>query len=296
MNSQAFKELAKSGIVTLVVISVLGGYLVGQPMEQELSWSHLFLTLFGVMSLSSGASALNQIQERDIDARMPRTARRPLPSGRLSLQQAWAFVILTVILGCAILAYLSTALLVLGLVALISYNGLYTLWWKKNWAFAAIPGAVPGALPILMGYTAATHEVFSPGGLYLFFLLFFWQMPHFWVLALRYVEDYRSGGVPTLPVQVGATPTVIQISIWCLGYLSIALMAPLFLDVRAIYLSSAIIVSILILRSLRKFSLKPESQQWLKFFLWVNFSLILFVAAAALDRWSLYFWGKWWMP
>src|ERR1035437_5911516 len=90
----ALKELSKSGIVALVVISVLGGYLAGRPLERELDLIRLAATLFGVLLLASGSSALNQIQERHIDAQMPRTAGRPLPSGKLRLWEAWVFVLL----------------------------------------------------------------------------------------------------------------------------------------------------------------------------------------------------------
>src|SRR6185437_16687128 len=92
---------------------------------------------------------------------------------------------------------------VLGLLAVLSYNGLYTLWWKRRWSYAAIPGAIPGALPILMGHYAAAGHLGAPAGIYLFLLLFFWQMPHFWVLALRFRADYEKGDFPTLPVTHG---------------------------------------------------------------------------------------------
>jgi len=292
---QLYKELAKSGIVTLVLISVLGGYLAGAPLEQPISIVRLLWTLAGILALASGSSALNQIQDRDIDAAMPRTVKRPLPSGKMSLTEAWTFVSITVLAGLAILWSLAPSLFILGLLALVSYNGLYTLWWKRHWAFAAIPGAVPGALPILMGYAAASGSVFSLGGLYLFFILFFWQMPHFWVLAIRYTEDYSLGGVPTLPVKLGKPVTVSQITIWCLGYVGLATLAPPFLGVSGLYCIGAMAVSLKILWELRAFRKSPESKHWLRFFLWVNFSLILYIALAVLDRWNYHLLKNWWV-
>jgi protoheme IX farnesyltransferase len=283
-----YTELSKSGIVALVLISVLGGYLAGQPFERPLSWARLALTLFGVMLLASGSSALNQVQERHEDAAMPRTARRPLPSGRITFGQAVAFVLICLIGGLAVLRYLGLPLALLGALAVISYNGLYTRWWKRRWSFAAVPGAVPGALPVLMGYAAASGQVFAPGGLYLFFLLFFWQMPHFWVLALKYRADYEQGGFPTLPVTHGTPVTVSQIVIWCLGYIGLATLAPLFLGVGAIYGLIAFAVSLKLVWVLRKFVREPESRHWLGFFLWVNFSLVIYIAAAVADLWSVY--------
>ncbi len=176
----------------------------------------------------------------------------------------------------------------LGALAVFSYNVLYTLWWKRKYAFAAVPGAIPGALPILMGYVAASGEIWHPGGIYLFMILFFWQMPHFWVLALKYKQDYAMGGVPTLPVSKGTGVTVLQIVIWCLAYVALALGGPLFLPVHGLYLIVAIIMSAKLLWQLRAFVKEPESKQWLHFFLWVNLSLIAYIGGAVADLWSIY--------
>ncbi|NBU20742.1 protoheme IX farnesyltransferase [bacterium] len=293
MNSRksqlkAIKELSKSGIVTLVLISVFAGYLIGQPGETDFQIKRMALTLIGVLFLASGSSALNQIQERDIDAQMPRTAQRPLPSGTLSLPVAILFTLASLLAGLSLLAYLDIILFALGGLALISYNGLYTLWWKRKWAYAAVPGAIPGALPILMGHLAATQDLFHPGGIYLFFILFFWQMPHFWALALRYQEDYQKGGFPVLPIKHGPLVTLKQIGIWCVAYLGLALIAPLFLKVRWIYLVPTLLMGSKVALELLRFAKNPEGKLWLRFFLWVNFSLVVFLGAAALDLWSIY--------
>ncbi len=283
-----YRELSKSGIVALVLISVLGGYLAGHPFEKPLDWGHLILTLLGILFLGAGSSALNQVQERHIDAKMPRTATRPLPSGRISMLHAIAFSVGGILTGVLILFYLDPRLAVLGLIAVGSYNFLYTLWWKKKMAYAAIPGAVPGALPILMGYAAGAGEIFSPGGVYLFAILFFWQMPHFWVLALKYTGDYAQGGIPTLPVAHGAGVTIHQIIVWCLAYVALALVAPLFFPVGKIYLGLTLVMSAKLLFELKRFAKAPESRSWLHFFLWINFSLIAYIGGIVLDLWSIY--------
>ncbi len=285
---KVFSELSKSGIVTLVLISVFAGYLIGQPSELPLDKTRMLLTLLGLLFVSAGSSALNQYQERDIDAQMPRTAKRPLPSGRLTPRGVLIFVGITISVGLSILAYLDWNLFHLGVFAIACYNGLYTLWWKKHWAFAAVPGAIPGAIPILMGYTAAQGQVFHPTGLYLFFILFFWQMPHFWSLALKYRKDYEQGGFPTLPVKLGLGVTLHQIILWCLAYLGIAFLAPFFMPVRWIYMIPTLLMSGKVIIELRAFVKKPESEKWLHFFLWVNFSLIVYLAAAVIDLWSIY--------
>lgn len=289
-----YRELSKSGIVALVLISVLGGYLAGQPFERSVDWARLAATLVGVLLVASGSSALNHWQDREMDARMPRTAKRPIPSGRISETHALVFSFLTMIVGLVVLGWVSWKLVALGALAILSYNLLYTLWWKRTMPFAAIPGAVPGALPILMGYVAATDEVLAPGGVYLFFILFFWQMPHFWVLALRFTEDYARGGVPTLPVARGTGITIRQIVLWCLGYCALALGAPLFFPVGSLYLAIAIVTVAILLWELRGFARAGEriadtgSKLWLRYFLGVNFSLIAFVGGIVVDLWSVY--------
>lgn len=285
---QLYRELSKSGIVALVLISVLGGYLAGHPFEQSLDWGRLALTLLGLLLLGSGSSALNQVQERHIDAQMPRTAQRPLPSGRISLPHALVFSFGGILAGTALLGWLDSRLAVLGAIAVVSYNVLYTLWWKKKMAFAAIPGAIPGALPILMGYLSASGALFDRGGIYLFAILFFWQMPHFWVLALKYSDDYARGGIPTLPVAHGGGVTVKQIVLWCLAYVALALGAPLFFPVGSVYLSLTVAMSLKLLWELWAFTKAPESKKWLHFFLWINFSLIVYVGGVVADLWSIY--------
>lgn len=289
-----YRQLSKSGIVTLVLISVLGGYLIGHPFEAAFSLKRLTETLGGVLFLASGSSALNQFQERKIDATMPRTAKRPMPSGRLSSQEVLVFIGVCLLVGLVTLAVVSSAVFVLGVLAIIFYNGFYTLWWKKHWAYAAIPGAIPGALPALMGHVAANGHLWNPGGIYLFSLIFFWQMPHFWVLALRFRKDYELGHFPTLPVALGESITVLQIALWCLAYIGLALLGPLFFKTGSLYPSIVLPMCAILLWKLTAFVRAPaksSGKAWLSFFLWVNFSLIVFVGAAVLDLWS---WGWGW--
>ena len=295
---QIYRELAKSGIVALVLISVLGGYLCGHPFERPLDWLHLNKTLVGIFLLAAGSSALNQVQEMEVDARMPRTAKRPLPSGRISKFHALVFCFLTICGGISILSSLGQPLAWLGGTAVISYNGLYTLWWKRRWAFAAIPGAIPGALPILMGYAAASGTVWSRGGLYLFFILFYWQMPHFWSLAIRFREDYFSGGFPTLPVAKGISKTRFHTTVWSFSYVALGLSAPLFLQTGWTYFTISFLTGAKVLWELRKYLQATRSdidgetsaakQYWLPFFLWINFSLIFYIFGAVIDLWSVY--------
>lgn len=281
---ELYRELTKSGIVALVLISTSCGFFIGKALEsKEGDFLKFVLLLLGTFLLAAGGSALNQVQERHIDARMPRTAKRPIPSGKLPVREALILSIALLLTGVVLLATLSSVVLILGLAAFVSYNGFYTLWWKRRWAFAAIPGAIPGALPILMGYAGATGKVFTLPGFYLFTILFLWQMPHFWAIALRYQKDYALGQIPTLPVVYGDTYTLNQIGIWCLAYLGTALLAPFVLHASWIYVALSIPMAAKIFIELIRFSQNPYSKSWLHFFLWINFSLIIFLSAAVTD-------------
>lgn len=285
LSVRTWLELSKSGIVTLVLISVTGGYLIGHPIHAPLDWLHFAKTFLGILLLASGSSALNQVQEVETDRLMRRTQSRPIPSGRISKQTALLFSSVTVVLGLWILGMLSSELLLSGIAAVVLYNGAYTLWWKRKWPYAAVPGAIPGALPALMGHLAASGSVTAPGGVYLFSLLFIWQMPHFWVLAIKYQGDYAQGGFPVLPVARGNEITLQQILLWALAYIGLALIAPLFLPTGKTYLLIALPTCAWIVYELSCYIRAASEKAWIRFFLAVNFSLIVFIAAAAVDLW-----------
>ena len=281
-------QLTKMEIIILEAITLVAGYLIGQSMEFSVNWSRFLLTLFGVSAHALGSGAMNQIQERGEDSQMDRTKNRPLPSGRISLRFAILLTITLFLLGCFLLFFVSSTVLILGIVAVFSYNGLYTMWWKRKMAFAAIPGAIPGALPVLIGYQAAVGNMADFRGYYLFAILFFWQMPHFWVLALKYSKDYDQGGFPTLPVAKGSQVTRFQISLWCLAYAGIGLLSPLFFPMGIPGILGSILISAWLLVELYRFLREPEQKSWLRFFLSVNFSLIMYLFVIASDLWSIY--------
>ena len=155
-------------------------------------------------------------------------------------------------------------------------------------AYAAIPGAIPGSLPILIGYIAAGNAVWDVRGLYLFAILFFWQMPHFWVLALKYSNDYDQGGFPTLPVARGNHVTRFQITLWCLAYAALGLLSVLFFQTGILGLAGSLLTSVWLLAELIRFLRHPEQKTWLRFFLSINFSLIVYLAVISIDLWSIY--------
>lgn len=279
--------LSKSGIVFFVGLTTALGYLVGLPPEVSVHWVNLALAVAGTSLLGAGASALNQLQEVSLDSKMPRTRVRPLPSGRISRSMAFVIGLSFATAGLACLGSINSSCFVLGLAAPVLYNFFYTLFWKPKRPFAAVPGAIPGALPVLIGATAARGEISVPG-IYLFFLMFLWQMPHFWVLAMRFKQDYAAGDVPTLPVRLGAVITTQQIVVWCLAYLSVASLAPLVLRVGGIYFLIFLALGAAVLHSLKNYVRTLAPREWIRFFLTINASLLGFLLGACLDHWSVY--------
>jgi len=191
-----YAELFKARLTLLVLLTTLVGFYLG--CRGPVDWQLMLNTLLGTALVASGASALNQLLERDFDARMRRTQDRPLPSGRLQPRTVLIVGVATAVAG---LVYLTIAVNVLtsaiGAVSLVSYLFIYTPLKRVTWLNTAI-GAVPGALPPLMGWTGARGELSSDGWA-LFAILAFWQLPHFLAIAWIYREDYARAGFKMLP-------------------------------------------------------------------------------------------------
>jgi len=273
----AYAELSKFGIVLLVLVSAGAGFMLAAPLGPDFPWAAGLIVLLGVMLLSSGASALNQVQERRRDALMARTAGRPLPSGRLSLGQGLLFAILALAAGALILWLgIGRTAGILGVVAAAFYNGLYTPWLKPTSPFAAVPGALPGSLPPVIGWVAGGGSLLDAGAFILFGILFLWQMPHFWALALRYKEDYAAGGFPMVAEAVGVEGTARLILVYAFGLTGLSLAAPTFGLGGAVSLAAAAVLGWRLIWLATKFARHPEDPRgWLSLFLFSNFYLLI---------------------
>jgi protoheme IX farnesyltransferase len=172
--------LIKFSLSFMVVFSAVISYLLA-PKVVAYDWSRIILLFIGGMLVTGSANAVNQIVEKDTDALMKRTAKRPVASGRMSATEAWAFAIIALVAGLFILADFSWLAAGLALVSWFIYAYMYTPL-KKVSAVAVLVGAVPGALPCLIGW-AAGEEALTVGGWVLFSIQFFWQFPHFWAIA-----------------------------------------------------------------------------------------------------------------
>ena len=201
-------DLIKARLTALVLLTTFVGFYLGE--RGTVNFLLMFHALFGTALVASGAAALNQWLERDYDAKMRRTASRPLPSGRLQPATAAIFGGACSVMGLVYLAVLVNPLTsVVGAVTSVSYLFIYTPLKRVTWVNTLV-GAIPGALPPLMGWTAARNEL-SGEGWALFAILAFWQIPHFMAIAWLYRAEYAKAGFVMLPnVASGGSRTAQQ--------------------------------------------------------------------------------------
>jgi protoheme IX farnesyltransferase len=192
-----FVALTKPRLNVLVLVTTLAGLYLAAPEGVALRLA--LHTLVGTALVAGGAAALNQVWERETDRRMRRTSSRPLPRGHLGVVEAATFGVVMALAGLAQLAvFTTTAAAVVALATLASYVLVYTPL-KTRTSLATLVGAVPGALPPVIGWAAATGDITLPA-IVLFGIVFFWQMPHFLAIAWMYKDDYATAGIPLLPV------------------------------------------------------------------------------------------------
>jgi heme o synthase len=243
-----YAELTKLRVTTLVVMTAWCGYYLAclKSGVSSFSWS-LFHALLGIALVSGGTAALNEVMERDIDCLMRRTAQRPLPSGRMSLWHgAAAGIVLTV--GGALYLGLATNALTgwLSLVTAFVYLAVYTPL-KKIHPICTFVGAFPGAMPGVLGWTAARGRL-EWGALVMFAIVFFWQFPHFFSIAWLYREDYAAGEIRMLPVvEPEGRSTALRIIVYSVVLIPVSL-APTFLGMSGrIYLVGAFALGLALL-------------------------------------------------
>mgnify|MGYP003970914995 FL=1 len=188
-----YLRLIKWRLSLAVAFSATAGFFL---VNGELSY-HALICFLGVFLLSGGAAGINQLQERKIDLLMDRTAHRPLPSQNLKLPEAIIFTCLCIISGSILLFRLNWIPALLALVNILIYNVLYTPL-KRVTIYAIIPGGLVGAIPPMIGWTAAGGSLIHPSIIFLASLMFLWQIPHFWLLVIRYGKDYEKAGLQTI--------------------------------------------------------------------------------------------------
>jgi len=254
-----YLTLTKPGIVSLVLITTLGGLYLGS--RGELEPQLVFWTLLGTGLGAAGSAVLNMVIDRDVDALMGRTAHRPLPRGAVEPKKALLLGIGLQLLSYAVLLTfvgLLPALLVA--LASFSYVVLYSLLLKRKSHLATEIGGISGALPPVVGY-AASAGTLDANALALFLLMFFWQPPHFWVLAIKYRRDYERAGIPTLPVSKGINSAKLRTLLYTFALFPVSLL-PYFTGlVGEVYLFVALSLNALYGAFTLKFFLSEEAEE-----------------------------------
>lgn len=224
---RAYMDLVKFRLSALVTFSAMFGFILGDS-GTFFSWEKFFGLMLGGFLVSGASGAANEIWERDIDKLMKRTQNRPLPLQLISLTEAYFFTVVTALLGISILWIFTNPLTtMLGLLSMILYVFVYTPL-KRVGPIAVFVGAIPGAMPPLLGWTAATGMI-SHEALIIFGIQFIWQFPHFWAIAWVSDEDYKRAGFKLLPSGGGQDlNTAIQIMVYTLFLLPLGLLPTYF--------------------------------------------------------------------
>jgi heme o synthase len=236
---KAFYELLKPRLSMLVAFSCAFGY--GLATRGAVNWETLVMLYVGGFLLSGASSCINQIVERDLDKIMNRTMNRPIPTGKVSVNEATIFSIACFVLSLAILwIYTNPLTVMLSIVSMILYSFVYTPL-KRVGPVAVFVGAIPGALPPLLGWVAATGTI-THEAMIIFGIQFIWQFPHFWAIAWVADEDYKKAGFKLLPSGGGKDlNTAIQIMVYTMFLIPLGLLPAKF---GITGLDSAIVASI----------------------------------------------------
>jgi protoheme IX farnesyltransferase len=207
-----FTEITKARLAISVLFSSIAGYLLGVGDDFPFQWDILLMLSIGGYCMVGASNAFNQVIEKDLDALMDRTKNRPVPAGRMSVNQALAVAILLTASGIVLLYIINPMTAMFGAVSIFLYTSLYTPL-KTVTPLSVFVGAFPGAIPFMLGWVAATNDFGIEAGS-LFLIQFFWQFPHFWAIGWFLFHDYEKAGFFMLPTGKRDRSTLLQILLY----------------------------------------------------------------------------------
>jgi heme o synthase len=277
-----FLELTKFRITSFVTVTTFLGYILAAG---RLEWKMIF-PLLGILLLACGSAVLNHYQERETDALMTRTKRKPIPSGRISVRDALTLATGLSAAGVGILLIYSGGMAFSRvLLALVWYNGIYTPMKRKN-PFAVVPGSLIGAIPQVVGWVAAGGDPLNSTILMIAFFFFIWQIPHFWLLLLFFDEDYRSAGFPTLSALFDKEQIMRITFIWMVAIAVACVGMPLFHIVASPSMSVLLFITAgyLVYQASGIFSSAKEKKGFMHAFKSINIFALSVIVIISLDR------------
>lgn len=275
-------ELAKFRIALLVCLSTATGYILASG---NLNFN-LLLPTIAVFILSSGSAAFNHYQERDFDLLMKRTSKRPVPSGRVTPRTSLFVAGALIIVGSLVLFISSGFLpLLLGIITVLWYNCIYTPLKRKS-PLAVIPGAFIGALPPAIGWTAADGKLLSPFLLVVAMFFFVWQIPHFWLLLLKFGDEFEEAGYPTLTSRY-SNPQIARFTFsWIVVTVMVSMAIPIFGINSSIFLYLGLLLAALwlLFENRKLLNFNDEGETLKKSFVHINTYIMLVMSFLTLDR------------
>ncbi len=274
-------ELSKFRITVFVGFSTSVGFILAKGAIDP----NMIISTLGVFFLACSSSALNHLQEKDIDGLMERTKNRPLPSGRISKNSAVLFIVAMFMAGSVIL-YVSANLtsVLLGWLAYFWYNAVYTPLKKSN-ALAVIPGSLIGAIPPMIGWAAAGGNIFEPQILALSLFFFIWQIPHFWLLLLLYGKEYEKAGFPSLTKIFNNKQLMNLTFLWIVALSICCLLIPFFGFTKSLITTILLVIlGVWLIFSSAKLLYFINAIQVRKAFLRINMYILFVVLLLSIDK------------
>lgn len=277
-----YYELCKPNVVLMMLLCALVGIILAS--DTLLPLIEILVPLVGIGLCSGSAAAINQIIDREADAEMARTDKRPIPQGEISVTNASIFAFVIGLLGVLILVYFVNSLTaILTIFALGGYAFIYTIFLKRATPQNIVIGGLAGAAPPLLGWASVTNTI-EPNALILVLIIFIWTPPHFWALAIYRKDDYAKQSIPMLPVTHGVAFTKLQIVLYTIILFLVSLFPYIVLMSGTIYLTSAIILSSLFLFYSIRLYLSDDDKYAMQTFWYSIYYIFLIFLALIVDH------------
>jgi protoheme IX farnesyltransferase len=259
----------------MVTFSAVTGYfLTGKRPDES-----FFVLFIGLFLISAGASVLNQVQERRQDALMPRTHHRPIPAGKISPVKAAIIALVFIGSGALMLSLNGWIPVFLGLLNIVFYNLVYTPLKTRSW-LAILPGAVVGGVPPLIGWTSAGSYLFHPNAVFLFIFVCLWQVPHFWLLMIKYGKEYENAGFSSISAVLNEQQIKVVVFLWGVLTSVYLMFFPLFgFELKPVLLGSLVVTNLYFIRFFYRFLFKDKNPQTIRsaFILINGYALAVFI-------------------
>ncbi len=259
MHIKSYVKLTKPGIVMGNAITCIGGFMLAS--RGEISWGLLLMTLLGLCLIVAAGCVSNNFIDRVYDGKMERTKNRPLVKGVIAPVNALGFAAILLVVGSAVLVTgVNLLTVLLSLTGFVIYLLFYSFS-KYRTVHATLIGSIAGAIPPVVGYCAVVPRLDVGAGL-LFLIIALWQMPHFYAIAMYRIDEYSNASIPVLPVVRGAKATKVQMVLYIVGFLGVALMLPLFHYVGLLYLVTVALLGLVWLGMGLKGFKCPDDKKW----------------------------------